>query len=690
MAAARLLLSAERKATEYDILISTALEFLEEEPKSTAELQKAVNEVWPGCGIDEARVEAAMRVAVAAGYVVSVPDATYPAWALTKVARAELEASRNWARDTIRRTARQLRERAASGYGAVSEEEALRFVEILSKALFAGVSTAYRVYEGAVEMRSGRWLLPTSYDTNAMFAVVERTTSRPAISELLKAMLLAALDTSDSFGDDLVTSIATGYMLHAFLARRDLVGAQRSAGKLAGEWLILDTPILLSLLGRGRLAKAMEGTIKGALVLGMRVMVYDHTMDELQEVLGRVERYEVPQVEAALRTGADVEVLRQTIDEPLIATWLAADGWGRRLSWAEFREYAAGLRSRLSELGVMRVAHRNRQKGDTAKVEACRAALAQRIETTGRERGDKQIQRDAETMAAVWRLCRGGKPKGSVWPGSWVLTMDLRMGPAYAKVNPADRCPLTLRPSQLVSVLSACSEPASLEQLAQAAAALASQEAMLAVACKYPPKVAIQIARALSLDAGASEVDIRVAQLPLAELLESQPDTILRPEEAGAQFSAAVVSKRSERMAAALKLRTEQLAVDQDRASRAVESAQQMLSQEREARVLAESRLLDKEREIHAVRDRGAVERSSINRRWWIRLAVLTLVVVAGLALSQRFFGFAAGTALSAAFLWARSGEWVDKPEASWTKLLVAASPELLTLFDIAGHGVKL
>lgn len=82
-----------------------------------------------------------------------------------------------------------------------------------------------------------------------MIAVINSTATKPEDAELLSALALEAFDPLSTFGNDLVMHITVGYMLHSFIARRDNLGARKASGTLRGDRAVLDTPVLLPLLG---------------------------------------------------------------------------------------------------------------------------------------------------------------------------------------------------------------------------------------------------------------------------------------------------------------------------------------------------------------------------------------------------------------------------------------------------------
>ena len=72
---------------------------------------------------------------------------------------------------------------------------------------------------------------------------------RTKSAELLEAIAHDAIDPLTTFGNDLVSSITVGYMLHAFVGRADRVADRAVIGSLRGDRAIIDTNVLVQLLG---------------------------------------------------------------------------------------------------------------------------------------------------------------------------------------------------------------------------------------------------------------------------------------------------------------------------------------------------------------------------------------------------------------------------------------------------------
>ena len=178
------------------------------------------------------------------------------------------------------------------------------WVTILVKAILAGVRGSVAAYIGEVEVRGDTALAPRTFNRDDMIIVINSTATKREDAELLSALALEAFDPLSTFGNDLVMHITVGYMLHSFIARRDNLGARKATGTMRGDRAILDTPVLLPLLGTEEQSGPIRRSISAAIAAGMEVIAPDYYLDEVMEVVDRIQRQYVADLEAALRDGA--------------------------------------------------------------------------------------------------------------------------------------------------------------------------------------------------------------------------------------------------------------------------------------------------------------------------------------------------------------------------------------------------
>ena len=248
-------------------------------------------------------------------------------------------------------------EHAKATYGAVTYAQGKLWAGILSRAIALGIANSHSAHTGSVQRLPDSMLIPTSYDFSGIKAYIERFAQQAELREFLIVMALAALDATDTFGNQLVNCISTAFILQAFLARRDQLAAQGLVGSLAGQVVILDTPVLLRLLAPRRFASALEAAIRRALEEGAEVLVLEHVADELQDVVERVERQDARQIEMSLKQGVDPGRLANLTGDEVLDMWLDGQKTGIYASWDDFKGTALGLAESLRKMGATRRPH---------------------------------------------------------------------------------------------------------------------------------------------------------------------------------------------------------------------------------------------------------------------------------------------------------------------------------------------
>src|SRR5664280_861142 len=301
----------------------------------------------------------------------------------------------------------------------LSDEAAELWTHLLERAIHAGIRVSFSAIQGIVDRRGEWWLAPRTIDRDSMVSTIQTSVAEPDHARLLEALALDAIDPSSPFGNDLVGAITTGYVLHAYLARRDHLGVRAAVGALNGDRAIIDTPVMLRLLGPVDQCRPVERAIHAAVEAGMEVVAVEHYFDELEELLGRIERDMLGELLDRPIDAVAAAVLAGLIDDDVVRMWLLACRSGTYAGWADFRAAARELRARLTRMGVTVRPHRN---SDPDEIERFRSAL-RRIAN----RGPEQIDRDANTMAMAARRRRRSRSARTFWPGAWVITTDRRM-----------------------------------------------------------------------------------------------------------------------------------------------------------------------------------------------------------------------------------------------------------------------
>lgn len=684
LSAVHSLLSTERRSAQHDILVATSMECLAKGPKTTLELVHHVEQTWPGVALAAEQVRQALNVAQAAGLVERIGEKPLNVrWTLSALGTADLETSRRWASDVVRLTRQGLWDRARDHQLQATDEEIEDWTEILSEALTRGVGEAHSVYEGKVELVAQRTLMPTSYQVETMFEVIGQRTSTDEVEAFLTAAVMAAMDPTDTFGNDLVTNISTGYMLHAILANRDLIYARKTLGSLRGERALLDTPTLFLLLGADERADAMEMAISAALKSGIEVVLLDHVVEEMVDVLDRLEEDALPSLEESLRDGVSPRVLAEVVAEEVLEMWLSGLEADAYSDWSEFREVAEGIPSRLRDLGVAR--RPNFNSDELSKVMACADALRAQMAKRERKRGETAIERDAHTMAVAWRTRRKQRYEvgysGKFWPGAAVITTDQAMSPAYLALDPQDCFPLAVTPSQWLGVISSCCDAAAVGELAASAAALLKQQSRSSVASRYPAAVAAELARSLSPECGVSDTDLRLAQLSCADVLSDQLDFVGDPMGAATRMASAMLARRGLRLVA----HHDRMAAEVEQAEARRREAQRLADRKDELLKSAEREIGERNSYIALLRENTPVPQPpaepSAGSPTAFESPLFAALVVAAVGILfvaawYRLPWVAAGTILAGGTLWTSSADWRKGGRSDVPRLIAAAALE--------------
>jgi len=675
---------------EYDILVATAVECLGHGGRTLQQLHADVQRVWPGAKVLPTNIDAAVAAAQAANLI----HESAGVYRLSEIGLAEVDKSRQWAEDVYRRTANDLKDKAARGLRDVEEEEARLWVGVISFALLAGIAAATAAYRGDVNLSGDSLITPRAIDLGEISRTLDRSNVATEVRVFLEAMVLEAIDPSVPFGNELVSSITTGYLLQAFVARRDAIAARDAVGSIAGQLVVLDTPVLFQLLAPPSADSPIRTAVQAARQANVRVVALEHSHEELAQVLRRIERDHTVELAHATRNAKTLDLFRRMVSEPLIETYLTGYMLGDFKDWQAFKVHVETLGDRLAVDGVERLAHGNRPEDQADHLFARLSATL-----AGRQsgRGVEEMRRDANTMAFAWRI-RREYHIGPVWPASWVLTTDTAMALAYRRTNKADPATLTISPSQWVSILSAFSTPADVEQLAKTGAVMLAQETMLRVAARYPASAVVEIAEAL---AGTSnETDIRVAQITLDELLRDMPDLGADPKALGLAVASKMLDQRSRRLEQVQATYMAKLNAERNELAE---------SRRRDDAARGEDRLKMEalERRVERlVTDQSAAaeaaERAAIKGRRRLIQVVAALIIASGVVISalvwqltdsaDALFGsLSLALAISVVAFIATSEAWVDDPRVGPKRLLLALLPQILAVPGLLqSFGVKL
>jgi hypothetical protein len=669
------LLDEHRQATEQDIVITTVLEGLFGGPLSEPQLADFASRVWPGAGIDRVRVGYALTMARRLGYVVESGRGPGDiAWAMTEHAYSEVRAARDWASQIIDVTAAQVRDQLADAGRETSQDEAFLWTMVLQRALLAGARGRLAPYVGRVTNEHGGAFTaaPNDYDWRAVESVIRDSAGSPSEEELMRGLVMTALNPAKSFAEDLVTSINVGYVLQGFVGRRDHASARSLVGTLRGDWAILDTPILVPLLGSVRQGQPIERLISAARGADMEVIVPEYYLEELQLSIAEAERH-LPQLQHALDAGLQADDLAQILKDDILSIWLDGKADGRYSDWRGLLEAAANLGDRLSALGV-NVRGNNNKPADRAP-EFEHALLGELADRRAGRRIRFVVERDASTMEMVRRHRERARHGHHYWPGAWVITSDRHLGPAYRRVCPNDPFGLTLKPASLLVLLSNLGPPARAEELARSASRLLNEEAFMAVAARFPVSMAVELAHTLQPN-GGSDLGTRVGQTSINDLLDHQPDFDDVDDPAAARVVAEVVRLRAERLNSTFAQRSARLLIQQELAM-ATQTQSRAHDRAQDERVLRLRQQLRESRQKQARLAEASILRM---RRRIVGGLALAIALAAAWAMLLAMWVPALLSWIAEVLLVQLSWPWMTDRKASWKPIVFAVATALVSI----------
>ncbi|WP_243062281.1 hypothetical protein [Humibacter sp. RRB41] len=513
------LVSSRTSATKSDLILAAACQAIRESDKTTAEVVTVVNRIWPGANTEQDSVVIALQLGIELGLVVKKAGLdSSQLWSLTPRGVDDVDGQSSWVAELRSRTRDQLIGRAHDGLGVnIDQEAADLWLERLLRALILGIQSAQDAYMGKVEKVVGNRLIPRGIDQHKVYAALEDSRVNPATVDFLKTAALAAFDPLDPFGNEIVSLITTGCVLHSYVAGRDAAETMRRLGDPTGQRALIDTPVLVDLIGPARVRARARFLLSTAIAAGWEVIVCEHSLDELATLVER----EIPKVKQSFREaherGVKEEWYASLVEDQLTTYCVEVLRDKTYKSLDDMVTAARELSTQLVDIGVIVRPHGN--DADESHVQRALAALNRELETSSTGRSTLAVERDAQSMANIWRRRR--RQKGNTWPGGWIITSDRHIAPAYRTLDKSDKVPLTLSMARWGTLLSVTVPPTDVVNLAEAAATQLVEEAMWLLPSRFPSDVAMSLARQLSPESGGSELDIRYAQLTLDNSLDS-------------------------------------------------------------------------------------------------------------------------------------------------------------------------
>lgn len=682
LTALRLLLNTERNQHEADILLATVFEALDgDNDRTSDELISTFRTDWPEVSIPREMFEATLHEAELRGLLVSTDRlGGSSAWKATPAATADVRESREWASAVVDRCRRQLADRARSHGLECGVETAERWADILLDALNSAVARSSHLVP--VRTREVATRLFPPYDVGDVRAAVNRRVDDPDVAQFLVRSALAALDPGSPFGSEVVHYLATGYVLHAFLLGRELDPARKEIGSLAGEVLLLDTPVLLRMMSLGESFRWTADFVGGmARRVGATVAVTDRTLTELRSTLAS-RRPDAKRIAQEMRDGLSREPIATAVTDEILAIWLSDP---RRLEWSQFEASVTNLWSTLRALGVVVGFVPDGWASDDGRSETFTSHIKTVTEVKkGVPRRPRAAEHDGQLMSMV-EFLRKAKNSLTMWPGAFIVTPDRSLSDAYSVECEDGAASACLTVSQAAALLARVAPPVEAEKLAELIVGDQQWQTRFRRAASMGVEQSIELARVLM---GTPEADLQFdaidVQLTFDEIIS------------GADFDgdqlAAVRAALTQREATRMKARTEH---NRERDAEIVRERERLARSEGHVQALAQ-RITTTEAERDAEAERGdglADTTEDLQRKLRIRDRLILAVVLYATGVVLLVAGVAAGwlddfawagpaAAMAASLKWVH--EWVRDPDSSWTSLIASVGSWIG--FAVLGH----
>jgi hypothetical protein len=693
LSAVQLLLSSDRSAAEHDILIATIVEALKTRPEGVDGLAEFANTVWPGSLITTIQIRTALMAATAASLVKLLSgDDGCEKWGLTTLAVEEMQRARDWSIDVVTRFENFLMDRAVQEFGHCDEITAHLWATILEDALFTGIRSGLSSEKSGLFVTRASTISSNGFHLDLIFKVIDEDCADASVNSFLRALALDALDPSNPFGNEIVHNIATGFALNAFLARRDHLSERQQIGTLRGQVVILDTPILLRLLGSDDQASLIWQTLRVSSDQGVSVLVFEWTFEELKNLLSRLTP-EALIAEEDIAAGVSPGMLAKLLDQPL-RLWLEKREREEIGSWDDFALQVDKLPTKIVELGgsvvVKRSAYSLAESGLFYKFEtALEDVLTERNATRNRPtRGKPQITHDARLMLEVQSRRPFPEPDTTFWPGATILSVDTAIAPAYRRalnLN-AETFPSAVTFSQWMAIVTSCAEPADAELVARFVPTELAYETLLSIAVRFPIESSRAIVEVLSNGNSGSATNVRIAQMTIDDLLNNQHEIIDDPVSFGNQVASIVIGIQGRRIAEAAKWQRDNAATERDREKQQRVVEQALSQRDSEARVEAEALSIAFEARAEKAETSSAKSVLQLRRMPIIYVLMTIGIVLAICAAVLNLWWLFSGTLLSVGILWRNGNEWSRDPEKHWGHLLTSLIPELLVVIQFIHH----
>lgn len=658
LASSRAALSSDRRELRADIALSTTLAVLAGRGSlNELEILEAVSRVWRTGSLTGPVLRRSLADAEAAGLVVRQHGLDeVERFALTEVAKRELDEERNWADRALRAFETDVAFRLAEYDDERLQGKERRVALLVLEALASSVDGEYTLDVPAAN--------PSIRPISVRPGVITEFSGKlePAgIRQPVRDIALDALDPTDDFGNEIVHLVVAGSLLHGVITQRGL--AVRP--DLTGMRVLLDTSTLVVLgLEPGDLdRRLLEEAVGYSNRLGVEVYVAEHSIEEWNRLWDAAD-------EEAGRAQLDhrdaIPILSYRMEgNPFVSAYLAFRESGESQTFAHWARERRNLRLLVENLGATVRPHGNNRQEDLDLHARVQTRLMQ-LDADPRVRAHRtRAAADADahscSMVVRWREALG--------PGrAFFIALETLTDRVHREMFP-ESDPLVVNPQAWLLFVAnlATDDPREAAGVADLVADSVVRSTFLSLAGAHTLEDALQMAGILTRD-GQKITSRDLRDLQDESLFEHLDRSQAEENRSPAERASLVLQRRSRR--AALRARRVEERVT-ERIHAVEGEAEQRVKAELVRASAALARAETSERRYVLLRRRVIAATISVGI-----LAVAVWLLTIGQLSGRWFLGATVGMLAASAYGW----EWLTTAEVTAGRFVRGFSADVLLL----------
>ena len=358
LAASRSLLDPNRRSSRRDVVISTLIAVLaEKQPMAAAPLFKAIRSLWKTSTLDWQTLDNALLDARAAGLIIERDSNGQQIYSLSSEADAETEQDMLHMNHLLSEFRDQISKRLDD------YPDANKLVDRQDRIMREVLTAIATACQGTFEIEvpgSSRSVRPISISQLEVAQYADRLNPK-SIRLPVKELALDALDSGDSFGNELVHLIIVSGLLLGLAAQQGVV----EAPTLEGTALFLDTSFLINIVRPDDSSElnALNELISLSNQCDAMLIVPEHTVQEWSRLWDSGDT----DVHAAGNRIATISstILSRHINNPFVAEYVEYTNGGGSQGWGRWSNTRRDLRKLLQQLPIKISRYTERGKSDS-------------------------------------------------------------------------------------------------------------------------------------------------------------------------------------------------------------------------------------------------------------------------------------------------------------------------------------